>query len=90
MSETRDDETRNAGLDTCPTCGSRVRIVGTTTMHYEPADDAPSLTPPAPPPEGAAGQDKTRLWHQHLDGCAQCRERPFDPCRVGAKILTSP
>ena len=37
-----------------------------------------------------AGQDKTRLWHQHLDECARCRKRPFDPCRVGVKILTSP
>lgn len=25
------------GLDTCPTCGSRVRIEGKTTMHYVPA-----------------------------------------------------
>ena len=47
------------------------------------------LTPPAPA-EGAAGQDKTRLWHQHLDECARCRKRPFDPCRVWVKILTSP
>ena len=47
MSKTRDDETRNAGIDTCPTCGSRVRVVGTTTMHYEPVDDALVLTPPA-------------------------------------------
>ena len=39
MSETRDDETRNAGLDTCPTCGNRVRVVGKITMHYEPVHD---------------------------------------------------
>ena len=53
MSDTQDDETRNAGidtcptsldtsptcLDTCPTCGSRVRIVGTTIMYYEPIEE---------------------------------------------------
>ena len=42
MSETRDDKTRNAekrnaDLDTCPTCGSDVHVVGRTTMYYEPA-----------------------------------------------------
>ena len=39
MSETREDETRNAGIDTCPTCGNRVRVVGKITMHYEPVHD---------------------------------------------------
>ena len=38
----------------------------------------------------AATQDKSRRWHQHLDKCAQCRERPFDLCPAGDKILTSP
>ena len=60
MNETRDDETRNAekrnaGIDTCPTCGSRVRVVGKTTMHYEPVDDAPVLTPPAQAAAKSAG-----------------------------------
>ena len=40
--------------------------------------------------QAKAGQDKHRRWHQHLDECAQCRERPFHLCLVGAKILTSP
>ena len=26
--------------DTCPTCGSRVRVVGNVTMHYEPVTGA--------------------------------------------------
>lgn len=25
---------------TCPTCGAAVRVVGKTTMHYEPVEDA--------------------------------------------------
>lgn len=25
--------------DTCPTCGSSVKVVGKTTMHYEPVED---------------------------------------------------
>lgn len=27
------------------------------------------------------------LFHAHLDACAQCRERPFDLCSVGAPLL---
>ena len=27
----------------CPTCGAQVRVVGKTTMHYEPIDHTPEL-----------------------------------------------
>ena len=37
-----------------------------------------------------AVQDKSRRWHQHLDGCYRCATRPLDLCPVGVKILTSP
>lgn len=26
-------------------------------------------------------------FHQHLDACKQCRENPFDLCRVGSWLL---
>jgi hypothetical protein len=26
-------------------------------------------------------------FHAHLDVCERCRERPFDPCAVGAEAL---
>lgn len=26
-------------------------------------------------------------FHAHLDGCAQCRDRPMQPCEQGAELL---
>lgn len=32
-------------------------------------------------------EEKRDRFHQHLDECARCRERPFDLCGVGAVLL---
>jgi Mn-dependent DtxR family transcriptional regulator len=26
-------------------------------------------------------------FYDHLDACERCRERPFDPCQIGARLL---
>jgi hypothetical protein len=28
-------------------------------------------------------------FHNHLDRCAQCHDHPFDPCRLGMKLIES-
>lgn len=30
---------------------------------------------------------QTQIWHDHLDECEQCRDRPFDLCADGAVLL---
>lgn len=27
------------------------------------------------------------LFYEHLDGCSQCRNNPFDLCREGQRLL---
>lgn len=34
-------------------------------------------------------REKREQFHRHLDVCAQCRERPFDLCPLGATLLTA-
>lgn len=38
------------------------------------------------PPIRERGQDE---FHAHLDSCVQCRDRPFDLCFTGLRILQS-
>jgi hypothetical protein len=65
---------------TCPTCGAAVRVVGKTTMHYEPLADervqklearlrALGQHPDADPECGYCNGSGERYWHT-----ADCRD----------------
>lgn len=31
----------------------------------------------------------SNIYHEHLDVCQQCRERPFDMCEIGGAALSA-
>lgn len=33
--------------------------------------------------------NKSELFHRHLDECQQCREHPFALCQAGERLLLS-
>jgi hypothetical protein len=39
------------------------------------------------PTTPAQVEEKTKLFHNHLDVCDQCREHPFNLCSTGDKLL---
>ena len=57
--------------DTCPTCGSRVRVVGNVTMHYEPAAYTLGLTPPAQAAAKSAGGTCRCHWCRVAQAAAE-------------------
>lgn len=45
-------------------------------------------TEPAPPPDTEPSHEiPEHPFHKHLAGCKQCREQPFNLCRVGEPLL---